>query len=74
MLKRPGVMVLNPAGQEIAFIPTGPSGQAEGEARSGLPSNVEFGKGVEESILYITVGTSLYRIPLIVKGYHRQYD
>ena len=74
MLKRPGVMVLNPAGQEIAFIPTGPSGQAEGEVGSGLPSNVEFGKGVEENILYITVDTSLYRIPLRVKGYHRQYD
>jgi hypothetical protein len=36
----------------------------------GLPSNVVFGRGAEANVLYITVDTGLYRIPLLVKGYH----
>ena len=72
---RPGVMVVNPKGKEIAFIPTGPANQKTdvNNPPVGLPSNVEFGKGDESHILYITVDTSLYRIPLKSKGYHRQY-
>ena len=73
MPRRPGVMVINPKGEKIAFIPTGPPGQPDGETGVGLPSNVEFGKAAEAHVLYITVDTSLYRIPLKVKGYHRQY-
>ena len=73
MHRRPGVMVVSPDGKKIAFIPTGPTGQPDGETGQGLPSNVEFGKGAESHVLYITVDTSLYRIPLKVKGYHRQY-
>ncbi len=71
--RRPGVMVVNPQGKKVAYIPTGPAGQPAGDMGEGLPSNVEFGKGKEAHVLYITVDTSLYRIPLKVKGYHRQY-
>ena len=69
---RPGVLVVNRDGQEIAFIPTGPANQTADEP-IGLPSNVEFGLGDEISTLYITVDTSLFRIPLKSKGFHRQY-
>jgi gluconolactonase len=66
---RPGVMVVNPQGEEIAFIPTGPA-QQTGDTPEGLPSNVVFGLGDEQHVLYVTVDTSLYRIPLKVQGYH----
>jgi gluconolactonase len=70
--KRPGVMVINPQGDEVAFIPTGPPNQ-KADSAEGLPSNVEFGLGKEINVLYITVDKSLFRIPLKVKGYHRQF-
>jgi gluconolactonase len=68
-LTRPGIMVTNPAGKEIAFIPTGPS-QAGTKDPKGIPSNVEFGIGDEANVLYVTIDTSLYRIPLKTEGYH----
>lgn len=74
-LKRPGVLVLNPAGQEIAFIPTGPTNQ-KGDNQNppvGLPSNVDFGVGAEANVLYVTIDVSLYRIPLKVKGFHIKF-
>jgi gluconolactonase len=66
---RPGVLILNPEGKELGFIPTGPS-QPGAEEPKGLPSNVDFGIGDESHMLYITVDKSLYRIPLNAKGYH----
>ncbi|MDX1948253.1 MAG: SMP-30/gluconolactonase/LRE family protein [Pirellulaceae bacterium] len=69
---RPGVLVIDPEGKEVAFIPTGPAGQS-GDKPVGLPSNVEFGIGDEASTLYITVDFSLFRIPLKIRGYHPQY-
>lgn len=69
---RPGVLVVNPDGQEVSFIPTGPPNQTA-ETPVGLPSNVEFGIGDEISTLYITVDTSLYRIQLKSQGFHVQY-
>ena len=71
---RPGVIVLNPAGKEIAFIPTGPPNQKvdKDHPAVGLPSNVEFGIGSEANVLYVTIDVSLYRIPLKVKGYHAE--
>ena len=69
---RPGVMVIDPDGKEVAFIPTGPANQT-GDKPVGLPSNVEFGIGEGASMLYITVDFSLYRIPLRMRGYHVQY-
>lgn len=74
-LKRPGVMVMNSTGKEIAFIPTGPKNQKseQGKDNVGIPSNVEFGSGNELNVLYITVDKSLYRIPLKVNGRHA-YD
>lgn len=85
---RPGVLVLDPAGNEIAFLPTSagvaveetPLEEKEIKAAetplpspSGLPSNVEFGLGEDSNVLYVTVDQSLYRIRLIALGYHRQH-
>jgi len=72
-VKRPGVMVIDPDGKEVGFIPTGQPNQKETETPAGLPSNVEFGIGEEASTLYITVDLSLYRIPVKVSGYHVPY-
>lgn len=72
-LKRPGVLVTDPKGKEIAFIPTGPS-QPGAKAPVGLPSNCEFGVGAERSTLYVTVDTSLYRIRLQVAGHRVATD
>ena len=74
-LKRPGILVLNPAGQEVAFIPTGATNQIVDAEHPpvGMPSNVEFGIGDEAQVLYITVDLSLYRIALKVKGFHPQF-
>jgi gluconolactonase len=69
---RPGIMVIDPDGKEVAFIPTGPAGQS-GDKAVGLPSNVEFGIGEEANVLYATIDLSMARIPLKVKGYHAQY-
>lgn len=68
--KRPGVMVLDPRGRELAFVPTGPANQTGDKPAVGIPSNCEFGIGDEKSTLYVTVDMSLYRIPLKVAGYH----
>ncbi len=76
---RPGVMVINPDGKEVAFIPTGPANQkttgpdAAKIEPVGMPSNVEFGLGDEINMLYITVDKSLYRVRLKAKGFHVQY-
>ncbi len=56
---RPGIQVLNPAGKELAFIPTG----------TELPTNVGFGRGADANLLYVTSGKSLYRIRVGVSGY-----
>ena len=67
-LKRPGIMVIDPDGKEVAFLPTGPS-QAGSKAPKGIPSNVAFGRGAEAKTLYVTVDVSLYRIPMGIAGY-----
>ncbi|MFQ3592848.1 MAG: SMP-30/gluconolactonase/LRE family protein [Gemmataceae bacterium] len=68
--KRPGVLVLNPEGKEIAFLPTGPLNQDPTKPVVGLPSNVVFGIGEDSKTLYVTVDTSLYRVKLKIDGYH----
>ena len=68
-LKRPGILVIDPEGKEVAFIPTGPS-QPGAKEPKGIPSNCCFGIGPESKVLYVTVDLSLYRIPLKVEGYH----
>ncbi|HTU89877.1 MAG TPA: SMP-30/gluconolactonase/LRE family protein [Gemmataceae bacterium] len=72
-LKRPGIWVLDPDGKEAAYIPTGPS-QPGGKEPKGIPSNCCFGIGAESRTLYITVDTSLYRIPLKVEGHHIPFE
>ncbi len=71
--QRPGVLVVNPRGKEIASIPTGPKDQDPAQPTVGLPSNVEFGIGDDAHTLYITVDQQLYRIPLKSTGFHRQF-
>lgn len=71
-LKRPGILITDPNGKEIGFVPTGPADQkvdAKNPAK-GLPSNVEFGVGEDSNVLYVTVDFSLYRIRLNANGYH----
>ena len=67
-LKRPGIMVIDPDGKEVAFLPTGAS-QAGAKSPKGIPSNVAFGRGAEAKMLYVTVDVSLYRIPMGIAGY-----
>lgn len=55
---RPGICVYSPEGKEIAYLKT------------EVPTNVGFGRGTDENLLYITAGKSLYRIRLNCQGYH----
>lgn len=54
---RPGIVVYSPEGEELAYIPT------------EIPTNVGFGRGNDANLLYITAGSSLYRIRLNRRGY-----
>jgi len=65
---RSGIQVLNPNGQEIAFLPTGTGKDADGNP-TGRPSNVEFGIGEDRHTLYITIDLSLYRVKLKTSGF-----
>ncbi len=72
-LSRPGILVVNPKGKELAFIPTGPRNQSGlFEDWKGIPSNVEFGGGVDSNLLYVTIDKSLFRIRLKTQGFHPQ--
>ncbi len=55
---RPGIYVYSPEGKELAYIKT------------EVPTNVGFGRAAESKTLYITAGSSLYRIRLNREGYH----
>lgn len=66
-LKRPGVLVINPDAEEVAFIPTGQPNQ-DSKKPVGIPSNVTFGIGKESKTLYVTIDLSLYRIQLKAEG------
>ncbi len=70
--QRPGVLVIDSQGKEIAHIPTGPKNQRSDrpEEAVGLPSNVEFGRGNDAQTLYVTVDRSLYRIRVKSRGMH----
>jgi gluconolactonase len=54
---RPGICVYSPEGKELAYIKT------------EIPTNVGFGRGKEAKTLYITAGSSLYRIRINREGY-----
>lgn len=56
--KRPGIYVYSPAGKELGYLKT------------ELPTNVGFGRGDDANLLYITAGTSLFRVRLNCWGYH----
>jgi gluconolactonase len=70
--KRPGVIITDLAGKELAFIPTGEPNQ--GANAVGIPANCTFGIGEESKTLYITVDKSLYRIKLKIDGYHIPFN
>jgi gluconolactonase len=53
-----GICVYKPDGTEVAYIPT-----------PDLPTNCDFGKGVDASTLFITAGKGLYRVKLKIEGY-----
>lgn len=55
---KPGIGVYSPTGKQLAFIPT------------ELPTNVGFARGKDANLLYITAGSSLFRIRLKNVGYH----
>ena len=55
---RPGIYFYSPAGKELAYLKT------------EVPTNVGFGRGPDENLLYLTAGKSLYRIRLNCQGYH----
>ena len=70
-LARPGILVVDPTGKELAFIATGPTNQTGlFEEWRGIPSNVEFGVGDDSNTLYVTIDKSLYRIRLKARGFH----
>ena len=66
---RPGILVLDPNGKEVAFIKTADP-QPDAREPVGNPSNCDFGIGDDENLLYVTVDKSLYRIRLNATGYH----
>ena len=72
-LAKPGIMVIDPTGKELAFLPTGPTNQ-KGlfEDWKGIPSNVEFGLGEDDSTLYVTVDKTLNSIRVKTHGFHPQ--
>jgi gluconolactonase len=70
-LAQPGIKVIDPTGKDLAFLPTGPVHQSGlVDDWKGIPSNVEFGVGDDDNMLYVTIDKSLYRIRLKTRGYH----
>jgi len=68
-LARPGIMVIDPKGKELAYFETGPHNQTGlFEDWKGIPSNVEFGLGDDSSTLYVSIDKSLYRIHVKTHG------
>ena len=66
--------MIDPAGRQLAFLPTGPTHQqGDFEDWKGIPSNVEFGIGDEKTMLYVTIDKSLFRIRTKTEGYHHVY-
>jgi len=70
-LARPGIMVIDSKGKELAFLETGPRNQSGlFEDWKGIPSNVEFGSGDDAGSLYVTIDKGLHRIRVKTRGFH----
>jgi gluconolactonase len=71
-LARPGIVVIDPQGKELAFLATGEPNQKGDrfEDWKGIPSNVEFGVGDQSNTLYVTIDKCLYRVAVKTKGFH----
>lgn len=57
--QRHGIVVYSPAGRELDFLPT-----------AKLPTNCCFGRGQQASVLYVTAGGGLFRVPTTATGHH----
>jgi hypothetical protein len=72
-MARPGLLAIDTAGKEPAFISTGPTGRkGMFEDWKGNPSNVGFGIGGESDIRHVSDDKSLHRIRLKTRGFHPQ--
>jgi gluconolactonase len=69
-LKRPGILVTDPNGKELAFLPTGAPNQYDAKPPKGIPTNCELAVGDDANMLYVTADQSLYRVRLNTKGIH----
>jgi len=68
-LSKPGIMVIDDAGKQLAFLATGPENQSGNfDELCGIPSNVEFGTGNDAHTLYITADKGLYRVRTKQRG------
>ncbi len=74
-LAKPGVLVVDPRGKELAFLPTGPTNQSGSfDDWRGIPSNVEFGVGDDRHTLYVTHRSRLYSYPRSKQQGHRRWS
>jgi gluconolactonase len=72
-LARPGILVLDPGGKQLAFLPTGPTAQSGlFDHWKGIPSNLEFGVGDDAGWLYVTIDKTLNRVRVKTRGFHPQ--
>ena len=55
----PGIYIYSPEGTQLDFI-----------SIPEEPTNVTFGRGTSENIIFITAGKSLYKIKINARGYH----
>jgi gluconolactonase len=70
-LAKPGLLVIDPNGTQLVFLPTGPQNQSGlFEDWRGIPSNMEFGIGDDADTLYVTIDKSLNRIRVNTRGFH----
>ena len=68
-LAKPGILVIDPQGKELAFLSTGPANQSGlFDDWRGIPSNAEFGAGDDNHTLYLTIDKSLFRIAVKQAG------
>jgi gluconolactonase len=71
---RPGILVLDPNGKELAYLPTGQAQPSSAKEFTGMPSNCDFGIGEDSNMLYVTVDKSVYRIRLNARGFHIPWE
>lgn len=72
---KPGILVVDEDGQELAFLPTGPVDQEpKSKHLVGIPSNVEFGVGDDRHTLYVTIDQGFYYVRTQQAGALRAWE